>query len=201
MMKKIRLEIAGVTSSQSRAGSYAVVLKEVGGKRRLPIVIGGIEAQAIAMVLEKIKPSRPMTHDLFKNFALKFNVNIQEIIINKFSEGVYYALLICEHDGNIIKLDSRSSDAIALALRLPCPIYTYENVMKENSFVLDEDKIETKTKTEKQPVPTDIYDENDFTEYSQDELNDMLQEAVLREEYEKASLIRDEIKRRTKETS
>ncbi|MCK4677844.1 MAG: bifunctional nuclease family protein [Bacteroidales bacterium] len=199
MMKKIRLEIAGVTASQSRAGSYAMVLKEVEGKRRLPIVIGGIEAQAIAMVLEKIKPSRPMTHDLFKNFALKFNVNIQEIIINKFSEGVYYALLVCEHDGNIIKLDSRSSDAIALALRLPCPIYTYENVMKENSFVLDEDKIETKT--EKQPVPTDIYDENDFTEYSQDELKDLLQEAVLREEYEKASLIRDEIKRRTEEIS
>ena len=199
MMKKIRLIVAGVTSSQSRAGSYAVILKEAGGKRRLPIVIGGAEAQAIAMVLEKMKTSRPMTHDLFKNFALKFNVNIQEIIITRFSEGVFYALLVCEHDGNTIKLDSRPSDAIALAVRLPCPIYTYENIIKENSFVLDEDK--TETETEKQPIPTDIYDENDFTGYSQDELNDLLQEAVLREEYEKASLIRDEIKRRTEEIS
>ncbi len=197
MMKKIRLIVAGVTSSQSRAGSYAVILKEVEGKRRLPIVIGGIEAQAIAMVLEKMKTSRPMTHDLFKNFALKFNVNIQEIIITRFSEGVFYALLICEHNGKIIELDSRPSDAIALAVRLPCPIYTYENIIKENSFVLDEDK----TETEKQPISTDIYDENDFSEYSQDELNDLLKEAVLREDYEKASLIRDEIKRRTEEIS
>ncbi|MCK5840271.1 MAG: bifunctional nuclease family protein [Bacteroidales bacterium] len=199
MMKKIRLKIAGVTSNQSRAGSYAVVLKEAGGKRRLPIVIGGIEAQAIAMVLEKIKPSRPMTHDLFRNFALKFKVNIQEIIINRFSEGVYYALLVCEHDGNIIKVDSRSSDAIALALRVPCPIYTYENVMKENSFVLEEDK--TETKTTRQPEPSDILDENDFTGYSLDELKNLLKESVLQEEYEKASLIRDEIKRRNEEIS
>jgi len=140
-----------------------------------------------------------MTHDLFRNFALKFKVNIQEVIINKFSEGVYYAWLVCEHNGNIIKVDSRSSDAIALALRVPCPIYTYENVMKDNSFVLEEDK--TETKTTRQPEPTDILDENDFTGYSLDELKNLLKEAVLQEEYEKASLIRDEIKRRTEEKS
>jgi len=123
-MKRLRLEIIGMSYSQSQSGAYALILGEVGGKRRLPIIIGGFEAQAIAIELEKMKPSRPLTHDLFKSFAESYKVNIQEVIIDKFHEGIFFAKLICEHEGKVTEIDARTSDAVALAIRFHCPIFT-----------------------------------------------------------------------------
>ena len=137
-MEKIRLEIIGMSYSQSQSGAYALILGERDGKRKLPIIIGGFEAQAIAIELEKIKTPRPLTHDLFKSFAEAFNIRVSEIIVNKFHEGVFYAVLICSDSETEIEIDSRTSDAIALALRFNCPIYTYENIMVAAGIVMEE---------------------------------------------------------------
>lgn len=190
-MNKIRLKIVGMTYSQSQTGAYALILGEVDGNRRLPIIIGGAEAQAIAIVLEDMKPSRPLTHDLFKNFALRFNVIIKEVIINKFSEGVFYAQLICDHKGEQVVIDSRTSDAVALALRFECPIYTNETVMKANGVSMEEENAAEEMESEEEEIPG-----NDLSNYSIQELKEFLQNAIENEEYERASLIRDEIKRR-----
>ena len=138
-MEKIRLEIVGMSYSQSQSGAYALILSEREGKRRLPIIIGGFEAQAIAIELEKIKTPRPLTHDLFRSFSEAFNVVLSEVIINRFSEGVFYALLICSDGKKVREIDSRTSDAIALALRFNCPIYTYESIMATAGIVMDEE--------------------------------------------------------------
>ncbi len=193
-MEKIRLEIIGMSYSQSQSGAYALILGEKDGKRRLPIIIGGFEAQSIAIELEKIKTPRPLTHDLFKTFAESFDIRILEVIINKFSEGVFYAVLICSDGKTEMEIDSRTSDAIALALRFGCPVYTYENIMVAAGILMEED-----TENSKQDNPAEdenLNEETSFSEYSLDELTQMLQSAVENEEYEKASRIRDEIKKR-----
>jgi uncharacterized protein len=193
-MEKIRLEIIGMSYSQSQSGAYALILGEKAGKRRLPIIIGGFEAQSIAIELEKIKTPRPLTHDLFKSFADSFNISINEVIINKFSEGVFYAVLVCSDGNNELEIDSRTSDAIALALRFKCPIYTYEHIMVAAGILIDEETEKSKTiQQEDVPPVEEVYA---FSEYSLPELQQMLQTFIENEEYEKASSVRDEINKR-----
>ena len=197
-MEKIQLEIIGMSYSQSQSGAYALILGEMNGKRRLPIIIGGFEAQSIAIELEKIKTPRPLTHDLFKSFATSFNIQVNEVIINKFSEGVFYAVLVCT-DGNIeMEIDSRTSDAIAIALRFHCPIYTFENIMASAGIMIDEDmeKMQTSQKLPSVPSQSPEEEEVSFSQLSLTELRELLQSAVENEEYEKASKIRDELNKR-----
>jgi uncharacterized protein len=193
-MEKIRLEIIGMSYSQSQSGAYALILGERDGKRRLPIIIGGFEAQSIAIELEKIKTPRPLTHDLFKTFAESFNIVITEVIINKFQEGVFYAILVCSDGTNELEIDSRTSDAIALGLRFNCPIYTYEHIMSAAGILMEEDQESAKSGETQQNTPA--AEETSYAEYSDDELKQMLQSAVENEEYEKASRIRDELNKR-----
>ena len=203
-MKKIRLEIAGITYSQTQSGSYVLTLAEVSGKRKLPIVIGGFEAQAIAIELEKMAPNRPLTHDLFKSFCEAYNVMVTEVIIYKFHEGVFYAKIICIKENEVTEIDSRTSDAIAIGVRFNCPIYSFNSVLDEvgNTKELgefdedddssDEDNIEQLELDD--PFNHDVYsDDNDSIE----ELQNKLKEAIEREEYEIASRLRDEIAKRT----
>ncbi|NVN94480.1 MAG: bifunctional nuclease family protein [Bacteroidetes bacterium] len=190
-MEKIKLDIIGLSYSQTQTGAYALILSESDGERRLPIIIGGFEAQAIAIELEKMKPSRPLTHDLFKSFAVSFNIQILEVIIHKFAEGVFYAKLIIS-DGNIEKeIDARTSDAVALSLRFHCPIYTYESVLSSAGILMTESENETKSKTE---LPDD--DPNELKDYTLEELEELLKITIENEDYERASQVRDEIKKR-----
>ncbi len=193
-MQKIELTILGLSYSQSQTNSYALILGEVNGKRRLPIVIGHFEAQAIALEIEKMKPSRPLTHDLFRNFADTFGITIEEVIINKFQEGIFYALLTCNDGNKIRQIDSRTSDAVALAIRFACPIYTYENIMAQAGIVYEEDEAEADSDMNSNSSPAE--EENEFALLTYTELEEELRKAVEHEEYERASLIRDEIKRR-----
>jgi len=197
-MEKIKLEILGMSYSQSQSGAYALILGETEGARRLPIVIGGFEAQAIAIELEKIKPTRPLTHDLFKNFAEKFGIIITEIIINRFSDGVFYSQLICYDGDKIVEIDSRTSDAVALALRFHCPIYTYENILSAAGVVIPDEDPLTASEGEEEEESTGIGEDIDLAAFTMSELEVMLQQAVDQEEYEKASQIRDEIQKRKK---
>jgi uncharacterized protein len=191
-MDKIKLEIIGMSYSQSQSGAYALILGEIGGKRRLPIIIGGFEAQAIAIELEKMKPSRPLTHDLFKSFSDTFNISVGEVIINKFLEGVFHAEIVCSDGRGEYRIDARTSDAVAIALRFQCPIFTFEKIMSAAGIIVDDQKgEEEKEKPKSKKSTSSIYEQ-----YSMDELKDMLQKSVTNEEYEKASKIRDEIKRR-----
>ncbi|HPE35381.1 MAG TPA: DUF151 domain-containing protein [Bacteroidales bacterium] len=191
-MEKIKLEILGMSYSQSQSGAYALILGETDGKRRLPIIIGGFEAQAIAIELEKMKPARPLTHDLLKRVADAYSIRINEVIINKFFEGVFYAQLICDNGKQVMEIDSRTSDAVALALRFNCPIFTYESIMSQAGIIVPENKEE---KIEDEELPAENI-ENPYDQYNIEELNEMIQKAIELEEYEKASKIRDEIKRR-----
>jgi len=190
-VQKIELTILGLSYSQTQTNSYALILGEVNGKRRLPIVIGHFEAQAIALELEKMKPSRPLTHDLFRNFAETFGITIDEVIINKFQEGIFYALLICNDGIKVRQIDSRTSDAIALAIRFGCPIYTYENIMAQAGITYEDDDSETNPILDPKEET-----ESEFSSMSAEELQEELQKAVDHEDYERASLIRDEIKHR-----
>lgn len=187
--EKIRLEIVGLSYSQGQAGAYALMLSESGGKRKLPIVIGAPEAQAIAIELEGMTPSRPLTHDLFKNFATKFDIQLKEVNIFRLEEGIFYAKLICEHNGTKKEVDSRSSDAIALAVRFKCPIFTTPEIMNSAGFLSDDKEIETKEKPspalEKAPTPP--------KKKSKKELEKLLQKALEKEDYETASRLRDQI--------
>jgi bifunctional DNase/RNase len=196
-MEKIRLEIIGMKYSQSQSGAYALILEERNGRRRLPIIIGSFEAQAIAIELEKIKTPRPLTHDLFRSFAEAYNIRLTEVVINKFQEGVFFAMLVCMQDENEQEVDSRTSDAIALALRFNCPIYTYDSILEAAGIMADEEP-EPEDGTPSPGEPTGK--EEGFSEYSNTELKEMLQVAVEREEYERASQIRDEIKKRQNNT-
>lgn len=191
-MTKIELDIVAISHSVSQSHNYAVVLSEINGNRRLPIVIGGFEAQAIAVAMERMAPNRPLTHDLFKNTLETFDVGLQEVIISNLLDGIFYARLICERNGEIFEIDSRTSDAIALAVRFNCPIYTYEFIMESAGVVLDGEKEEGETK----PEPKMRKDVNSFSRYSLDDLNEMLSEVLGDEDYEKAAKIRDEINRR-----
>jgi bifunctional DNase/RNase len=196
-MKKIKLDIVGLSYSQTQSGAYALVLGEVNGRRRLPIIIGSFEAQAIAIEIEKMTPSRPLTHDLFKNFAQAYNITIQEIIIYNLVDGIFYAKLICSDGKKTIEIDARTSDAIAMAVRFDCSIYTYEFILSTagiviegNDFVYLENMSDTTE--EKAVTPT----ASGYASLSTDELKSKLQEALSDEAYEKAAKIRDELNRR-----
>src|SRR5262252_4631876 len=154
-MKKIELKIVALSHSITQTHSYAVVLGEVNGLRRLPIVIGGFEAQAIAVALEKMQPSRPLTHDLMKNFMSAFNIELHEIIISDLQEGIFYSKLVCSSDNDTIEIDSRTSDALALAVRFGCPIYTYENILDSAGILMEETTGKKKKTKEQKEVPVE----------------------------------------------
>lgn len=189
-MQKIALEITGMSYSQSQSGAYALILGEKNGQRKLPIIIGTFEAQSIALGLEKMKPTRPMTHDLLKNFADTYHISLKEVVINKFENGVFHAILICEANNEITEIDARTSDAVALAIRFECPIFAYETILEDAGIVLDQENDTTQSREQ------NAVKEDEFSEYLTDELEEMLQIAVQNEEYEKASKLRDEIRRR-----
>lgn len=190
-MEKLKLDIVGLSYSQTQSGAYALVLGESTGKRRLPIIIGGFEAQAIAIELEKMTPSRPLTHDLFKNFAEEFHINISEVIIYNLVEGIFFSKLICEKDGEEIEIDSRTSDAIALAVRFNCPIYTFEFVLGSAGILLEDD-FDKDEETLQESTPETAGPKS----LSLDELNQQLSIALENEDYESASKLRDEINKR-----
>ena len=200
-MKKIELEIVALSHSITQTHSYAVVLGEVNGLRRLPIVIGGFEAQAIAVALEKMHPSRPLTHDLMKNFLNAFGIDLHEIIICDLQEGIFYSKLVCASENDTIEIDSRTSDALALTVRFGCPIYTYENIL-ENAGILMEDTSSSgkKKKSKQEVVVEDQSGEggNDLKSMSLEELNNLLNEVLENEDYIRAITIRDEINSRKK---
>ncbi|MFN6020615.1 MAG: bifunctional nuclease domain-containing protein [Bacteroidota bacterium] len=200
-MKKIELRIVALSHSVSQSNNYAVVLGEMIGLRRIPIVIGSFEAQALAVAMEKMTPNRPLTHDLFKQTLEAFKVEIKEIIINNLLDGIFYARLICEREGEIIELDSRTSDAIALAVRFQCPIFTYEFIIDTAGVELDES-----TQTDIEEESDDEMEENpgkdkqsSLSTYSLESLQNMLLQVLEEENYEKAATIRDEIDKRKRD--
>jgi len=199
-MEKIELKIIGLSYSQTQSGAYALVLSEKDGSRRLPIIIGGFEAQSIAIELEKMKPSRPLTHDLFKTFADSFGVIIKEVIIYNLIEGVFYSKLICEKEGEEVEIDARTSDAIAIGIRCGCPVYSYEHILSSAGIQLeDEMSEEVGDSEEEEPVeaaPTGAVEGSELTSLSVEELERLLEEAIATEDYERASEIRDEIQKR-----
>ena len=195
-MKKIELEIVALSHSITQTHSYAVVLGEVNGMRRLPIVIGGFEAQAIAVALERMQPSRPLTHDLMKNFMLAFNVELHEIVINDLQEGIFYSKLICSSENDTVEIDSRTSDALALAVRFGCPIYTYETILENAGIMMEEE--EAKKSREEIPVTTSTEPKEDLKSLSIEELQNLLNEVLEQEDYIRAIAIRDEISSRKK---
>jgi bifunctional DNase/RNase len=201
-MKKVRLEIVGLSYSQTQSGAYALVLGESSGSRRLPIIIGGFEAQAIAIELEKMSPSRPLTHDLFKSFAQTFDITVNEVLIYNLVEGIFYAKLMCTDGTREVEIDARTSDAIALAVRFNCDIYTYEFILKSAGIVLDDD-IEVSSITEPAQA-SEVQDSaksmetDEYKGKSSEELKSMLQTALDEEKYEMASKIRDELNQRKK---
>jgi bifunctional DNase/RNase len=207
-MSLVRLNIKGISYSQTQSGAYALILSEENGQRKLPIVIGAFEAQSIAIALEKdIRPPRPLTHDLFKNFSDRFDISIKQVIIHKLVDGVFYSSLVCERDNEEEVIDARTSDAIALALRFSAPIFTYKTILEKAGIVLkvepEEENSERKT-DENQAlknitrsdtlIPSDT--QSSFKNLTTKELNTMLQQAVANEDYETAAKLRDEISKR-----
>ena len=201
-MKKVKLDIVGLSYSQTQSGAYALVLGEVNGRRRLPIIIGAFEAQAIAIEIEKMTPSRPLTHDLFKTFAQIYNIQIQEILIYNLVEGVFFAKLICSNGETVQEIDARTSDAIALAVRFNAVIYTYEFILSSAGIVIEGndllflENIDNITKEQgTEDISTSIPGSN-YKTLSIEELQQKLQEAIAEEAYEKAARIRDELSKR-----
>ncbi|MBN8880023.1 MAG: bifunctional nuclease family protein [Chitinophagaceae bacterium] len=196
-MKKIELEIVALSHSITQTHSYAVVLGEVNGLRRLPIVIGGFEAQAIAVALEKMNPSRPLTHDLMKNFLNAFSIDLHEIIICDLQEGIFYSKLVCSSENDTIEIDSRTSDALALAVRFGCPIYTYENIL-ESAGILMEDTGGKKKKSKQEVMVEEQGNtgNEDLKTMSIEELDNLLNDVLESEDYIRAIAIRDEINSR-----
>jgi bifunctional DNase/RNase len=205
-MKKLKLEIIGLSFSQTQSGAYALVLGEESGKRRLPIIIGGFEAQAIAVELENMTPSRPLTHDLFKNFAIAYGISIQEVVIYNLKEGIFYSKLMCTDGDKEMEIDARTSDAIAMAVRFNCPIYTYEFILSQAGVLLDDEnsiidppKPEKEKEKEKKPVSkSSSKAEGEYSSMTTEELKESLMRAIDEEAYERASKIRDEISKRKK---
>ena len=192
-MSKIKLKVLGLSYSQTQSGAYALVLAEEEGERRIPIIIGGFEAQAIAIELEDLKPPRPLTHDLFVNVAIAFKIEIIEVNIHQLEEGIFYSELLCDNGGTRIKIDARTSDAVALAIRFDCPIYTNERILSKAGIIIpDEENIKPK-----QEITTELPQQsNKYQDKVLSQLKDMLQASVEEEDYEEASRIRDEIKSR-----
>ena len=195
-MKRVKLKVLGISYSQTQSGAYALVLIEEKGERRIPIIIGGFEAQAIVIKLENLDPPRPLTHDLFKSFADEFNISVSEVFIYKLEEGVFYSTLVCSNGAKEYSIDSRTSDAVALALRFNCPIYITEDILKKAGIVINPSESTAHA----------ISDENalyqteagKYDSYSDDELYRMIDEAVKTEDYERAASIRDEMEKRKK---
>ena len=205
-MNKIKLNVLGISYSQTQTGAYALVLTEENGDRRIPIIVGGYEAQAIAIQLEGLNPPRPLTHDLFLNFARAFKIEIIEVIIYKLEEGIFYSRIICNDGTNTISIDSRTSDAIALALRFKCPIYTTEEIVEKAGIVIEAEKEKpvSAEKEEEEPVEPKVQKtpvvavQEDMNALTVEELKIAMEEAIRNEDYEKASVLRDEINRRKK---
>lgn len=194
MGDRIKLNIIGLTSSHSQRNSYTLILGEENGELKLPIVIGGYEAQSIALVIEGLKPQRPLTHDLISNFFSQFGIILKEVIINKLEEGVFFSTLVTEKDNKIQNIDARTSDAIALALRMKCPIYTYKSILNDAGIQYEENDIEGEEKEEiiedvNTPVVT-----HDLNQLSLKELEAELEKAIKIEDYVRAAMLRDEIK-------
>jgi bifunctional DNase/RNase len=197
-MQKIKLDIVGLSYSQTQSGAYALVLGEISGRRRLPIVIGSFEAQAIAIEIEKMTPSRPLTHDLFKTFAQSFHITIQEVIIYNLIDGIFYAKLLCSDGKKTIEIDARTSDGIAMAVRFNCPIYTYEFILSSAGIVIEGNDFVylENINADPQEEKTMAAVAKGYTSFSNEELEIKLKEALTEEAYEKAAKIRDEITKR-----
>jgi bifunctional DNase/RNase len=196
---KIRLEILGLSSSQSQSGSFALVLGEVNGNRRLPIIIGMFEAQAIAIEIERITPNRPMTHDLFKSFAHNFKFEVNEVLISDLKEGVFFAKLICSSGQQTVEIDSRPSDAIAIGIRFGVPIFTYEAVLSEAGIILTDETNDEETgvleERKEQPASAGT-GTDELKNFTTEKLQDLLKDALSKEDYERAAKIRDEMNKR-----
>lgn len=201
-MKKIKLKVLGISYSQTQSGAYALVLNEEDGNRRIPIIIGGFEAQSIVIKLEGLNPPRPLTHDLFKNFSDSFNINLLEVNIYRLEEGVFYSRLICHNGESEVVIDSRTSDAVALALRFECPIYITEDIMERAGIVIKPEKEDE----ESEFIPRAGKDPEEasdtrYDSHSLAELQDMLDEAIKAEDYEGAAVLKKEIEKRQKDKS
>ncbi|RPH31719.1 MAG: hypothetical protein EHM93_12285 [Bacteroidales bacterium] len=196
-MGKVKLNVLGISYSQTQSGAYALVLSEEEGKRRIPIIIGGFEAQSIAIQIEGLTPPRPLTHDLFLNFAKSYSIEIIEVQIYKLEEGVFFSKLHCDNGKKEVYIDARTSDAIALALRFKCPIYTTEEIIEKAGIILEFDGTEEEVEKASAPDRRESSDSAIYGKMSLSELKIALEEAVLNEDYEKASKIRDEIKKRS----
>lgn len=190
------MEIVALSHSVTQSHNYAVVLGEEDGVRRLPIVIGGYEAQAIAVAMERMTPNRPLTHDLFKNALETFQIDLKEIVINNLLDGIFYAKLICDQNGEEVEIDSRTSDALAMAVRFNCPIYTYEFILEAAGVVLEDDGAESTSKGSKAPKRKEKSGKKTLSQYSLKELTQILDEVISAEDYEQAARIRDEMEKR-----
>lgn len=195
-MNKVSLEIVGLTYSESSTGACVLILGDKNSQRKLPIVIGNAEAESIAVGIDKQPGGRPLTHDLFLRFAREFNVEIKEVVINRFREGVYYAMLVCQQGNDITMVDARPSDAIAIAVRVGCSIFAYETVMQEASFVMDDLEVTEEENLNEALINNKVQEENSLELLTLHELENLLQEAIEEEDYQKAAKIRDEIKGR-----
>ncbi|HOK26080.1 MAG TPA: bifunctional nuclease family protein [Bacteroidales bacterium] len=198
-MKRIKLKVLGISYSQTQSGAYALVLMEEKGQRRIPIIIGAFEAQSIVIKLENLEPPRPLTHDLFKNFADTFGIEITEVFIHKLEDGIFFSKLICYKDDEEYIIDSRTSDAVALALRFNCPIYTTEEIMEKAGITIPQSEGGTQDFTADKTIKET--EASIFEGYTDEELYNMIDEAVKTEDYERAAAIRDELEKRKKRKS
>ena len=195
-MKRVKLKVLGISFSQTQSGAYALVLIEEKGERRIPIIIGGFEAQAIVIKLENLDPPRPLTHDLFKSFADEFNISVSEVFIYKLEEGVFYSTLVCSNGVKEYSIDSRTSDAVALALRFNCPIFITEDILEKAGIVINPSETATNPVLESDALFAN--EAGKYDSYSDEELYRMIDEAIKTEDYEKAASIRDELEKRKK---
>jgi len=195
-MKRVKLKVTGISYSQTQSGAYALILNEENGDRRIPIIIGGFEAQAIVIKLENLDPPRPLTHDLFKKFADEFNISVSEVMIYKLEEGVFFSKLVCNNDVKEYSIDSRTSDAVALALRFDCPIFITEDILEKTGITVSQSEPDATPSAEPDNVfTTEI---GKYSSYTDEELYKMIDDSVKTEDYERAALIRDEIEKRKK---
>jgi bifunctional DNase/RNase len=196
-MKRVKLKVLGISYSQTQSGAYALVLVEEGGERRIPIIIGGFEAQSIVIKLENLNPPRPLTHDLFKSFADSFGITLFEVFIDRLEEGVFYSKLLCSNGETEFSLDSRTSDAVALSLRFNCPIFTTDDIIERAGIIINQsnDNVEPEAEDDELFVPGAP---SEYNMLSEEELAKMMEEAVSREDYEKAAALKGEIDKRKK---
>lgn len=196
-MEKVKLEVLGLSYSQAQAGAYALILSVENSEERIPIIIGGFEAQSIAIALEKLSPPRPLTHDLFVSFAEEFEINLKEVVIYKFEEGIFYSKIYFEKDGEIKEINSRTSDAVAIALRFHSPIYTTLDIVQKTAIILNFTEDDEPPRNQAKPAkPIRKEDASEYGSMSVSQLKSLMEKAIADENYERASLIRDELKKR-----